>query len=353
MYTDIKLIQEVDLQQHIRSSVDQMAEVLQFSPPTAIYRQVLSPSMKRSTYGLILLYIVLVMFFPSAELVGSLLSTPRQPLVVLISAVFFGTFSIFTLVFTLILLRRATTPWYVLLYPEGLISAQGRRLEIARWEKVRAIRQKHITKTGFPSTIRLLQYTLEMADGKQFPFTNTFLNLETAHLLDPRDRSLPLFKLIGCEETEVLPLYARFEAAWKQEAELLHVLEHEVLTRLLSEAIATYQAGLSVTFGQLQISIRGISDGKTTLPWGEFDSIVLHGEDGDDRLTESVPFADSSTLDKRLAWWQGNVIPRDIMLIAGKGMQRPLWSLVLSEIPNAFLLMELVGYALHQQTPPG
>jgi hypothetical protein len=103
---DIKLIQEVGLQQHIRSSVDRTADALQFGSPTAIYEQVLSPSMKRSTYGLIIMYIILVMFFPSAELMGSLLSTPKQPFVILLSTVFFVPFCIFRFIFASILFRR-------------------------------------------------------------------------------------------------------------------------------------------------------------------------------------------------------------------------------------------------------
>ncbi len=337
------------MQQHIRSSVDRTADALQFGSPTAIYQQVLSPSMKRSTYGLIIMYIILVMFFPSAELMGSLLSTPRQPFVILLSTVFFVPFCIFTFIFASILFRRATTPWYVLLYPEGFISAKGRKVDTARWDQVITVRQEYTRKQGFPNAIGLLQYTLHMTDRTTLTFSETFLNLEIAHLFHPRDRDLPWFKLIGRQETEVASIYERLNAAWKQMTELIHVMEREVVTRLLPGAVAMYRAGLPVTFGQLQISVEGISDAETTLPWDEFDCIIFR-EEGNGRLSESVPYADSSTLAERLAWWQEEIFPQDTMLIAGKKEHSASWSLAVSEVPNAFLLMELADYALHQPT---
>ncbi len=126
---ETKLIQEAGLQQHIRSHVDQIADTLQFGSPTAIYQQMFSPSMKRRKYGFILISIVLIMGFPSAELIGTLLSTSKQPALILMTTIFFVPFCIFTLILAPILFLRATIPWYVFLYSEGFISSKGRRID--------------------------------------------------------------------------------------------------------------------------------------------------------------------------------------------------------------------------------
>ena len=77
-----------------------------------------------------------------------------------------------------------------------------------------------------------------------------FLNLETAHFLDPHDREMPWFKLIGRQETEIDVISIRFEAARKQTTELLYVMEREIVIRLFPKMVATYQEGLPMTFGQ-------------------------------------------------------------------------------------------------------
>ncbi len=111
---------------------------------------------------------------------------------------------------------------------------------------------------------------LSRTNGKLFLLNNTFLNLETVHLLDPRDRDLPWYLpwlgLIGRQETEVAPLFARHEAALNQEREFITVMEREIVLRLFPRMVATYQEGLSVTFGKLEMSTRGFSDGKAILP---------------------------------------------------------------------------------------
>jgi hypothetical protein len=351
-----QLIQEANLQQPIRSQADQAANALQFGSPVAIYQQVFSPSEKRSIYGLIIMYIILVMFFPSYSLIEAL-STHMASIAIIVCIIFFVSFSLFTLIFAPILFFRSATPWYVLLYPEGFISAQGRKITTGRWGQVLAIQQKLLLKLAFPGTRSILQYTLHMADNRQLAFIDTFLNLETANLLHLRDRDLPGFNLIRRQEAEVVSRSARFEAAWKQKTELIHVMEREVVTRLLPEVVATYQARLPVTFGQLQISIEGISDGEMMLPWHGLDHITLHhalaslplNGEADDSQADTVPYADSQTLLERLEWWQNNIIPQHAMLIIGKEKGSACWSLAVSEIPNAFLLMELADYALRQQ----
>lgn len=330
------------MQQSIRSRVDQTADTLQFGLPTAIYQQVFSPSAKRRKYRAIIIYSVAIMVFPSCAFIGSLLSSPWQPLASFICAVLFVTLGIFTLLLVLILLRRMTIPWYVFLYAEGFLSARGRKIEAVRWDQVTAIRQLG------PFTDRL-----SLADGRKFTFDNSFLNLETAHLLDPDSRDLPWSKLRGLEEAEAAPFYDRWGAAETQETELIHRMEREILTRLFPKIVATYQEGLPVAFGRLQISTKGISAGKTTLPWSDVDQITIHTvegdpEDEDDSVPKPPPSVDSSTLTERLAWWQNEVNSLDTMLIFSKGKRDAFWSRGVALVPNAFLLMELVGYALRQ-----
>lgn len=335
------------MQQSIRSRVDQTADTLQFGLPTAIYQQVFSRSAKRRRYWAIIIYSVAIMVFPSCAFIGSLLSSPWQPLASFICAVLFVTLGIFTLLLVLILLRRMTIPWYVFLYAEGFLSARGRKIEAVRWDQVTAIRQLG------PFTDRL-----SLADGRKFTFDNSFLNLETAHALDPQSRDVPWFKWTflkwnGPEEAEVTLVFDQWEAALNQETELIHSMEREILTRLFPKIVATYQEGLPVAFGRLQISTKGISAGKTTLPWSDVDQITIHTvegdpEDEDDSVPKPPPSVDSSTLTERLAWWQNEVNSLDTMLIFSKGKRDAFWSRGVALVPNAFLLMELVGYALRQ-----
>ena len=334
------------MQQHIRLRVDQVANAHQFGSPIEVYQQVLSPSTKRSTYGIIAMYIFLTMFFPCYALIGSLLSTPRSSrIVIIISVAFFVSFGLFTLIFALVLFRRVAISWYVLHYSEGFISVKGRRIDTVHWDQVTGIRQEHLRKNGVPRAIYVHQDILFLVDGTQLTFSDTFLNLKTAHLLDPRDRDLPWFRR---PEAEVASIYERFEAAREQVMELIHVMEHEVMIRLFPRIVATYQEGLSVSFGKLQVSIEGISSGKASLPWDEFGRITLW-EKEEGSLPESVPYTDSRSLAERLIWWQHQVLAQDIMLITRKDERVVFWSMVVSKVPNAFLLMELADYALRQQ----
>jgi hypothetical protein len=93
----------------------------------------------------------------------------------------------------------------------------------------------------------------------------------------------------------------------------------------------------------------GIRNGKVTLSWDALDHITLYGfEDG--LLPKRVPYADAHSLVERMAWWQEEVLMDDTMLITGKNELRPFWSLKVSKVPNALLLMELADYALRQRT---
>lgn len=328
------------MQQSIRSHVDQTAGSLQLGPPTAIYQQVLSPATKRRKYWAMLLSSVFIMFFPAFTLIGSLLSIPRQPLLIMIGTVFFITFGILTLLLVLVLVRHMTRPWYVFLYAEGFISAKGRKIEAVRWDQVRQL--------------RFLQFTdmLSLADGRKFTFDNSFLNLETAHAFDPHSRDVPWFKWTffkwnGPDEAEVSLVFDRWEEVLNQETELIHRMEREILTRLVPRILATYQEGLPVSFGRLQISRKGIRTGKMMLPWDEVDQMSFRRYD-DDHVPDIVSLAAAQTLTERLAWWQREVSLVDTMLIRRKGKHDAFWSKNVSDVPNAFLLMELVSYALRQ-----
>lgn len=77
------------MQEYIRSRVEQTADALQFGPPTATYQQMFSPAAKRKKYAAPLLVIFVIMGFPSFLLIGSLLSAPRQPTLIMFSTAFF------------------------------------------------------------------------------------------------------------------------------------------------------------------------------------------------------------------------------------------------------------------------
>ena len=274
-----------------RSQIDRIAEKLQFDAPLTIYQQVLSPAMKRKKYGGMLLCIILIMFFPSVEFLGALLSTPRQVSLIWMTMAFFVPLCLFTIVLTILFLYRATIPWLVYLYTEGFISAKGRKIESVPWDQVQAI-----------SRVLINCDLIERRDGKPLFFDNTFLNLATASQLDPRERDWPFWRMIGRQETEIALLQERWLVARKQTLELMHVLEREITTRLFPNMVADFQAGLPVAFGSLELSREGVNDGKQLLHWEQLDQIILWGEE-DGLLLESVPYAKGLLLAERLAWW--------------------------------------------------
>ena len=283
----------------------------------------------------ILLCILLIMFFPSFMLIGTLVDTPRQPAMMMVSTASFSFFCLFTIILTAIMVRRMTMPWYVLLYAEGCISVKGHKVETARWDQVTAIRQ-------VPDVCDFLY----KADGTRLIVTNTFLNLETVPLLDLRDADVPRFALIGRQETELAFLYERHWAVFKQMNELLTVMEREVYSRLISQMRTRYQEGHPASFGRLQISREGINNGKAMLLWDEFDQLLLCGEEDNPEYMPSI----DSPLIERLTWWQHEVALQDMMRIIGKKEGEVFWSQPVSEIPNAFLLLELVNDILRQRT---
>jgi hypothetical protein len=328
------------LQQSIRLSVDQIADSLQFGPPTAIYQQVFSPATKRRKYWAMVIYSVAIMVFPSCEFIGPLLSTPKQPVLIIIGTITFALFGIFTLILVLILMRRMTRPWYVFLYTEGFLSVIRRKVEAARWDQVISIRQ--FFQFGFS------QDTIRLADGRKFTFDSTFLNLETVPLLSHQERDLPLAKLDRLGDPELTLVFARWEEAKSHENELLYVMEREILTRLTPKMIATYHQGLPVTFGKLRLSTMGIRSGKLTLLWDEVDQITFRGEEGEP-IPENNPFADEHTLIERLAWWQNEITSSDTILITRKGQRDVFWSREIALVPNAFILMVIASHALRQR----
>jgi hypothetical protein len=65
------------------------------------------------------------------------------------------------------------------------------------------------------------------------------------------------------------------DQAMQNMSQLSDTIQREITNRQLPQAIATYNAGNTVTFGRLALSKSGLSNGQETIPWSEVEEVKL------------------------------------------------------------------------------
>src|SRR2546428_1854963 len=124
----------------------------------------------------------------------------------------------------------------VYVFTEGLVRVKGDKADAVRWDQVKTIWQK--ADKRYISSFYLgtsHAYTVQRDDGKKFTFNDGLRNVGV----------------------------------------LGETLIREVNSRLVPEAIATYNAGEPVVFGKLSVSIHGISNGEEIVLWNQIKGIQV------------------------------------------------------------------------------
>lgn len=150
-------------------------------------------------------------------------------------------------IIALLLLLALTiyTIWYLVtnfnlkayVFTEGLIRAQGSKIDVMRWEHVEAVWEK-IVKHRFRGLITIYtsyHYTVRRGDGTQF----------------------------------------KFGSALKNTKQLGVAIQQEVTRRHLPKAIAAYDSGSPANFGPLSVSMQGISKNGVLVPWNQVGQVNL------------------------------------------------------------------------------
>jgi len=150
-------------------------------------------------------------------------------------------------ILVLLILLAATTyaVWYLVtnfnskayVFTEGLIRAQGSKIDVMRWEHIEAVWEK-IVKHRYRGLITIYtsyNYTVRRGDGAQF----------------------------------------KFGSALKNTKQLGNAIQQEVTHRQLPKAIAAYDSGSPANFGPLSVSMQGISKNGVLVPWNQVGQVNL------------------------------------------------------------------------------
>jgi hypothetical protein len=148
-------------------------------------------------------------------------------------------------------LNRNLRVW---IYENGLVFIKRHGTEVMRWDQIAFVwhKVKKTTttntttnySTGYTTTTTSTRidhsYIVQRVDGVKFVFDHTFSRLR----------------------------------------ELGKTIEQESARYLYPQAVAAYNAGHPLRFGNLSISLAGLSDGKKTLSWNELKSIKVDENNG-------------------------------------------------------------------------
>jgi hypothetical protein len=121
----------------------------------------------------------------------------------------------------------------VYLFQNGFIYAKGGRLDVVRWDQVRYVWQR-ITRNRYGNTSH--RYKIERNDGATFTLNSMLKNVG----------------ILGQN------------------------IQQAVTQVHLPQAIAAYNAGNTIPFGPLSISLQGLSNGKEILPWNQQQNLLLN-----------------------------------------------------------------------------
>lgn len=125
---------------------------------------------------------------------------------------------------------RATQP-AIVVYEQGLVDQRQKTPQVVRYETIKNMFISVVVINGVLNYI----VTLEQQDGQKLKVDEHVANVD----------------------------------------HLRQLLEEQLVQQRLPGAIARFQAGDTLSFGNLQLSQSGLSIGKKTLPWPEFGSVEV------------------------------------------------------------------------------
>lgn len=248
--------------QQFSPEAEQMAGMYQLGTLQGEYRV----RFKKATIILIVLAFLLGIFFLGASFTGDTASAELM-------------FILFALLFIGGGLYLALTPfiyrsWRVYVCADGFAFIRGNKTDAFRWDQIESMWQmivKRYTNGIYTGTYH--KYTVRRKDGVQVVFNDRFANVE----------------------------------------DLGNAISRAITNLLFPQVVAAYNAGQTITFGDLSISLQGVSNGRELLPWSQI---------------------------KEMGVKQGVVTVRK----EGKWLS---WSTIrASQVPNIFVFMALVNYVL-------
>jgi len=193
-------------------------------------------------------------------------------------------FILVALLFFGIAVYGALTPtiyrsWRVYVCTNGFISKRGSKVEVFPWEQIESMWQavtKHYTNGIYTGTSH--KYTVRRKDGVKVIFNDKFARVE----------------------------------------EMGNTLSRAITNYLLPQVISAYNAGNTITFGPLSISMQGVSNGRELLPWGQVKEMGVN---------------------------------RGVVTVKKEGKWLSWSTIRAATVPNLFVFMALVNYVLKQQRP--
>lgn len=248
--------------QQASPQAEQLAAMYQLGTPQSEYRV----RLKRSEIIYCILAFVLGMIFSAAAFAGEDSSTLIIFLILALAFVAMGLVLILTPIF-----RHS---WRVYVCSDGFAFARGGRVDAFRWDQVEAMWQAVTRRYSYGVYMGAThKYTVRRKDGVRVVFNDRFAQVE----------------------------------------DLGNALSHAITNVVFPQALAAYNAGQTITFGSLSISLQGVSNGRETLPWGQIKEIGVN---------------------------------RGIISVRREGKWLNWSTIYASRVPNFFVFVALVNYIL-------
>jgi hypothetical protein len=167
-------------------------------------------------------------------------------------------------------------------FANGLIRAKGKRLDVIRWDQVAFLIQNGGSKGS------------EWADAGSGVF----------------HRNVDGLYSITVQRTDGVKFH--FGGTLRHATQLIQTIQEAVTEVHLPQAVTTFNAGSSVTFGPFILNSQGLSKGGEVVPWNEIQSVNVKS---------------------------------DVLIIKRVGKAFFWASVKISKIPNALVFMYMVHYA--------
>ncbi len=242
----------------------QLAARYQLGAPVAEYRRWLRPLEGVSSAFFLLMGVFLIVIAASSTVTSAAL------LLLVLGLLFLGATFIWPLLF---LINRGHC---VYVCAEGLVQVKGRQVDVARWDQVVSFVQditRHTYRVYLIPVVRYTShaYTVHLDNGARLTFNDSLRHVER----------------------------------------LGTMIERAAAQRLTPRALAAYNSGAPVFFGDLGISQQGITRGQKFLPWSQF---------------------------------QGYEISDGVLTISQQGKFLNWASIAVSQFPNLLVFVHLMDY---------
>lgn len=248
--------------QQASPQAEQLAAMYQLGTPQSEYRV----RLKRSEIIYCILAFVLGAIFLLAGVAGGDSTALTAFLVLALFFIVIGILVVLTPIF-----RRS---WRVYVCSDGFAFVRGGRVDAFRWDQIEAMWQAITRRYSYGVYVGAThKYTVRRKDGVKVVFNDRFAQVE----------------------------------------DLGNALSRSITNVVFPQVLAAYNAGQTITFGSLSISLQGVSNGRETLPWSQIKEIGVN---------------------------------RGIISVRREGKWLNWSTIYASRVPNFFVFLALVNYVL-------